>query len=97
MNFEIVRQDAISQVMAGAAVLDVNTGVPGANEPVLFAQVMQAVMSAVDAPLCIDTAIPKALEAALKLYEGKALLTQSTGNRNLWMPSCPWQKNTVQQ
>jgi len=78
-NFEIVRQDAISQVNAGAAVLDVNAGVPGADEPVLLAQVMQAVMSVVDVPLCIDTANPKALDAALKLYEGKALINSVNG------------------
>lgn len=47
---------------AGAAILDVNAGVPGADEPVLLAQVMQVVMSVVDVPLSIDTANPKAQE-----------------------------------
>ncbi|MBT3187582.1 MAG: dihydropteroate synthase [Anaerolineae bacterium] len=78
-NFEMVRQDAIKQVEAGATVLDVNAGVPGADEVALLSQVMQEVMSVVDAPLCIDTANPQALEAALKLYEGKALINSVNG------------------
>ena len=78
-NFEMVRQDAVAQVEAGAAVLDVNAGVPGADEVDLLSQVMQEVMSVVDVPLCIDTADPLALEAALKLYEGKALINSVNG------------------
>lgn len=78
-NFDIVRRDALAQVEAGAAVLDINAGVPGADEPVLLAQVMREVMSVVDVPLCIDTANPQALEAALKLYEGKALINSVNG------------------
>lgn len=78
-NFDIVRQDAINQVKTGAAVLDVNAGVPGADEVALLSQVMREVMSVVDVPLCIDTASPQALEAALKLYEGKALINSVNG------------------
>jgi 5-methyltetrahydrofolate--homocysteine methyltransferase len=78
-DFEMVRQDALSQVEAGAAVLDVNAGVPGADETALLSQVMQEVISVVDVPLCIDTANPQALEAALKLYEGKALINSVNG------------------
>ncbi|MBU0511422.1 MAG: dihydropteroate synthase [Chloroflexi bacterium] len=78
-NFEIVRQDAVAQVEAGATVLDVNAGVPGADEVALLSQVVQEVMSVVDVPLCIDTANPQALEAALKLYDGKALINSING------------------
>ncbi len=78
-NFEVVRQDAIAQVEAGAAVLDVNAGVPGADEVALLSQVMQEVMAVVNVPLCIDTANPQALEAALKLYDGKALINSVNG------------------
>jgi 5-methyltetrahydrofolate--homocysteine methyltransferase len=78
-NFATVRQDALAQVEAGATVLDVNAGVPRADEPALLAQVMQEVMSVVDVPLCIDTANPQALEAALKLYDGKALINSVNG------------------
>jgi 5-methyltetrahydrofolate--homocysteine methyltransferase len=78
-NFEMVRKDALAQVEAGATVLDVNARVPGADEVALLSQVMQEVMSVVDVPLCIDTANPQALEAALKLYDGKALINSVNG------------------
>lgn len=78
-DFDIVRQDAVSQVAAGAVVLDVNAGVPGADEPVLLRQVMQQVMEVADVPLCIDTADPEALEAALSVYPGKALVNSVNG------------------
>ncbi|MCX6064924.1 MAG: dihydropteroate synthase [Chloroflexi bacterium] len=78
-NFEVVRRDALAQVDAGAAVLDINAGVPGADEPVLLTRIIQEVLSVVNVPLCIDTANPRALEAALKLYEGKALINSVNG------------------
>lgn len=78
-DFDIVRKDAENQVAAGAAILDVNAGVPGADEPALLQQVMRTVMDATDVPLCIDTADPEALSAALSLYEGKALINSVNG------------------
>jgi len=78
-DFDIVRSDAISQVQAGARVLDVNAGVPGADEPALLQHVMRAVMEVTGVPLCIDTANPSALEAALSIYEGKALVNSVNG------------------
>lgn len=78
-DFDIVRQDAVSQVAAGAAVLDVNAGVPGADEPALLKQVMQVVMETTNVPLCIDTADPDALAAALSVYQGKALVNSVNG------------------
>lgn len=81
-DFEIVKQDALSQVEAGAAILDVNAGVPGANEPELLKQVMQTVMDVTDVPLCIDTADPDALRTALEIYEGKALINSTNGEEH---------------
>ncbi|HEY84830.1 MAG TPA: dihydropteroate synthase, partial [Chloroflexi bacterium] len=78
-DFDIVRQDAIDQVAAGALVLDVNAGVPGADEAALMKQMMGIVMEVTDVPLCIDTADPEALEAALSVYEGKALVNSVNG------------------
>jgi 5-methyltetrahydrofolate--homocysteine methyltransferase len=78
-DFDAVRRDAIEQVEAGAAILDVNAGVPGADEPTLLVQVLKTVMDAVDTPLCIDTANPKALSAALAAYPGKALVNSVNG------------------
>ncbi len=78
-DFEVVREDALSQVAAGALVLDVNAGVPGADEPALLQEVLRTVMAATGAPLCLDTANPVALEAALKIYPGKALVNSTNG------------------
>ena len=78
-DFEIARTDALAQVEAGADMLDVNAGVPGADEPALLKQVLQTVMAATDVPLCIDTADPVALDAALSLYTGKALVNSCNG------------------
>lgn len=78
-DFEIVKSDAIRQVEAGAKILDVNAGVPNADEPKLLKQVMETVLGVTDVPLCIDTADPLALEAALSVYEGNPLVNSVNG------------------
>ncbi len=78
-NFGIVRQDAVDQIAAGAQILDVNAGVPGADEPALLKQVMSTVMEVTGVPLCIDTAKPEALAEALSIYDGKALINSVNG------------------
>ena len=78
-DFEIARTDALAQVAAGAHMLDVNAGVPGADEPALLTQVLRTVMETTAVPLCIDTADPNALAAALAIYEGKALVNSCNG------------------
>jgi 5-methyltetrahydrofolate--homocysteine methyltransferase len=81
-NFDIVRKDALDQVAAGAAALDINAGVPGADEPMLIQQIIRSVMEVVDVPLCIDTPNPQALAAALATYadyQGKALINSVNG------------------
>ncbi|MBE0410308.1 MAG: dihydropteroate synthase, partial [Anaerolineales bacterium] len=80
-DFDTVRMDAISQVEAGADILDVNAGVPGADEPSLLTQVLKTVMEITQVPLCIDTANPRALEAALMVYEGKPLVNSVNGEK----------------
>ena len=78
-DLEIVRKEAIAQVEAGADVLDVNVGTFGVDEIRLLPQTVKLVMDAVDVPLCIDSAKPEALEAALKVYKGKPLVNSVTG------------------
>ena len=80
-DFDLVTHDAVSQATAGADILDINAGVPGADEVALLPQVMKVAMAAVDVPLCIDTANPQALAAALELYEGKALVNSVNGEK----------------
>ena len=81
-NFDIIRKDAIDQVTAGASALDINAGVPGVDEPALIQQIIRNVTEVVDAPLCIDTADPLALAAALSIYEGKALINSVNGEEH---------------
>lgn len=78
-KFDIVKQDALAQVEAGAAIIDVNAGVPGVDEEPLLKDMMQVVMEVTDAPLCIDTADIVALESALSVYKGKALINSVNG------------------
>ncbi len=78
-NLEIVCREALAQVQAGADILDVNVGTLGVDEVALLPQAVQAVMGTVDIPLCLDSANPKALEAALKVYKGKPLINSVTG------------------
>ena len=78
-NLEIVRQEALAQAQAGADLLDVNVGTFGVDEVSLLPQAVQEVMRVVDLPLCLDSANPEALAAALKVYKGKALINSVTG------------------
>jgi 5-methyltetrahydrofolate--homocysteine methyltransferase len=78
-DFDVVRNDAKAQIEAGAEILDVNAGVPGVDEVELLQKVLKTVMEVTDMPLCIDTADPEALEAALNLYEGKPLINSVNG------------------
>jgi len=78
-DFSRVRSDALAQVEAGAHVLDVNSGVPGADELSIMRRAVQMVMETVDTPLCFDSPNPAALEAALSIYSGKALINSTTG------------------
>ncbi len=78
-DFSRVESDAVAQVEAGARMLDVNAGIPLADEPGILAKTIQLVQSVVDVPLCIDSSIVAALEAGLAVYKGKALLNSVTG------------------
>ena len=78
-DFSRVEADAIAQVEAGAQMLDVNAGIPLADEPALLAKAIQLVQSITDVPLSIDSSIIKALEAGLEVYQGKALVNSVTG------------------
>ena len=77
-----VQKEAISQAEAGAHILDVNVGVSGIDEPRVLQEAITAISEVTDLPLCIDSALPKALEAALKVYKGKALVNSVNGERD---------------
>ena len=78
-NFEYVKQLAQRQVAWGADVLDVNVGHPQIDEVAIMPKVVEAVLSVVDVPLCIDSNEPKILEAGLKHAPGKPLVNSVNG------------------
>tara|TARA_B100001142_G_scaffold204618_2_gene202977 strand:+ start:253 stop:1155 length:903 start_codon:yes stop_codon:yes gene_type:complete len=78
-DFSRVESDAIAQVKAGAHMLDVNAGIPLADEPALLAKAIKIVQSVTDVPLAIDSSIVAALEAGLEVYQGKPLINSVTG------------------
>lgn len=82
-DFSVVQEDALKQVEAGAHVLDVNAGVPGGDEPALLRGAAEAVMQVAQVPLCFDSANPEALEAALSVYPGKALINSTTAEASM--------------
>jgi 5-methyltetrahydrofolate--homocysteine methyltransferase len=81
-NLDIVRREALAQAEAGADILDVNVATFGVDEVTLLPQAVQAVMDTVDIPLCLDSANPEALVAALKVYKGKPLINSVTGEEH---------------
>jgi len=78
-DFSRVEADARAQVEAGAQMLDVNAGIPLADEPAILAKAIQLVQSITDVPLAIDSSIVAALEAGLAVYKGKPLVNSVTG------------------
>ena len=82
-DFGRVEADAIAQVAAGAHVLDVNAGIPLADEPALLTRAIKLVQSVTDVPLSIDSSIIEALEAAVTVYDGKPLINSVTGEEEV--------------
>jgi len=78
-DFSTVIADTTAQVEAGAQMLDVNAGIPLADEPAILAETITLVQSLTDVPLSIDSSIVAALEAGLNAYKGKALVNSVTG------------------
>lgn len=78
-DFSRVRQDALAQVSSGAHVLDVNAGIPLADEPAILAEAIRIVQDVVDVPLSIDSSVVAALESGLRAYQGKPLVNSVTG------------------
>ena len=78
-DYSRVQSDAIAQVEAGAHMLDVNAGIPLADEPRILAEAIELVQSLTDVPLSIDSSIIDALESGLSVYQGKALVNSVTG------------------
>ncbi|MDD6194342.1 MAG: homocysteine S-methyltransferase family protein [Lachnospiraceae bacterium] len=73
-KLQMVRQFALDQEQAGASILDVNMGTNGIDEKAMMIEAVYEVASTVDLPLCIDTSYVDVMEAALRIYPGRALI-----------------------
>ena len=78
-DYSRVESDALAQVEAGAHMLDINAGIPLADEPCILAECIQLVQSITNVPLVIDSSIVAALEAGLEVYQGRPLVNSVTG------------------
>ncbi len=73
-NLELVRTMAREQEENGAAILDINMGMNGIDEKKMMIEAVYEVTTAVDCPLCIDSSYIEVIEAALRIYPGRALI-----------------------
>ena len=78
-NVEIVKDEALAQIVAGADVIDVNVGAAGVDQVALLPRAVKMVQEVVEVPISIDTPDPAALAAALKVYQGKPLVNSVNG------------------
>lgn len=78
-DIDYILETAVTQAEAGAEILDVNVGVPGLDEAAVMTKVVKAVQSVTDLPLQIDSSLPEALEAGLRVYNGKAIVNSVNG------------------
>ena len=80
-DWAYVASEAQRQVEAGADIIDVNAGGIGIDEVAILPEVVRAVAEAVEVPLCIDTRVPAALEAALAVSPGRPLVNSISGEK----------------
>ena len=78
-NLEYILQEGVSQQEHGAHVLDVNVGLPEIDEPSMMEEVVKELQSIIELPLQIDTSELKAMERAMRVYNGKPLINSVNG------------------
>lgn len=78
-RMSLVKRFAQEQTKNGADLLDVNVGMPGIDEPEMLKQVVKVLSVSTDSPLCLDSSIPEAIEGALRVYPGRALINSISG------------------
>jgi len=81
-DLSIIKNEALLQVEAGAAILDCNVNAQGVDDVKTLPEAIKLIMDTVDVPICIDSPNPDALEAALKVYKGKALVNSVSGEKH---------------
>ena len=82
-GYDYIIAQAMSQIDAGAEILDVNVGVPGLDEARMMPKIVKKLQSVTDLPLQIDSSNPDAIEAALRVYNGKAIVNSVNGDEEI--------------
>ena len=80
-DYDYLVGEAVAQQEAGAAILDVNVGLPELDEPAVLAAAVGRLQATVTAPLQVDSSDPAAIEAAVRGYAGKPLVNSVNGKR----------------
>ncbi len=80
-DIDYILKEGVSQQDNGVDLLDVNVGLPEIDEPTMLKSVVTSLQAIIDLPLCIDTSNPVAMEAALRRYNGKALINSVNGKK----------------
>ena len=81
-KFKEVRRFAVEQKQKGADILDVNAGMPGIDEKSTLSSIVKLLSHVSDLPLCVDSSKPEAIEAALRIYPGRALINSISGEKD---------------
>ncbi len=82
-NLEYILKEGLTQQDNGAAVLDVNVGLPEIDETAMMREVVMELQSVTELPLQIDTSNAEAMEQALRVYNGKALINSVNGKQEV--------------
>lgn len=82
-DYDYIENEAIAQVKAGAEILDINVGLPGIDEEAAMEEVVRRVSAVTDAPLQIDSADPKVIEAAVRHYNGRPIINSVNGKQEV--------------
>lgn len=78
-DYDYILSQAVQQIDAGASVLDVNVGIPDIDDVQVLPKVVKEIQAITDLPLQIDSSNPEAIEAALRVYNGKAIVNSVNG------------------
>jgi len=82
-DLDYILKQAISQVEAGANILDVNVGLPEIDEPKMMHKVVKEIQGIIDIPLQIDSSDINAIETGLRYYNGKPILNSVNGEEKV--------------
>lgn len=95
-SLNLVRTMALEQEENGASILDINMGMNGIDEKEMMLRTIYEVTSTVDCPLCIDSSHVDIIEAALRIYPGRALINSISLEKKSLKNSFQLQRNMVQ-